>query len=161
MTKSSQNVKEIVQSAGWQSFFIKLENICALILVLAILFNFAVKPNSEFLVNISFSALTTLVVMYFFLIYYKYSSDSEFLQLIFYRVYGFGLSLGFLTIIAIIHQWPLPVEIMSISSLILLSISILLGIREEVIKNRKKLNWRYFARIIATAIAILYLNIFV
>ena len=92
----------------------------------------------------------------FFIGFHKFESDSKILSYMFYKIYGFGLAIGFTTLLYIHLHWPWPKEIMLTLSITLILISVLLGIRERLGANNNHIDWKYFLRILIALIPLIY-----
>ena len=102
---------------------------------------------------------STLSIIGFFIGFIKFDSDSKLLSFMFYKIYGFGLAIGFITIMFTIQHWPIPITIMTILSIIMILISLILGLRESMSENKNKIEWKYYIRIFMAIIPLIYLII--
>jgi hypothetical protein len=106
------------------------------------------------------SCTLSFLALYCYLIgWSNFVSESKFLTYWFYKIHGFGLSIGFITILFFRFHWPLPKDITTILSAVLIFISLLLGIREKSGENINHIDWKYFLRILVGLTPIIYLII--
>jgi succinate dehydrogenase hydrophobic anchor subunit len=159
MEDNRLTIDELVQTDAWKKFMMKLEIGGAIFLGITIIMIIAgYTDNGNFRIILSMT-LTVLSVFCFFLGFHKFDSESKILSYLFYKVHGYGLFLGFITILFIRNNWPYPKDIMTIVSIILILISLLLGMREKINENKNNLNWRYFIRIFVALIPLIYIII--
>jgi hypothetical protein len=159
MEEKKATMEEIVQSEGWKKFMIKMDRNCLILLgVLIVMIIIGYTDNKTFRL-LSTITLMTLALTSFFIAYNKFDSESQVLSKWFYKVYGLGLSLGFITILFILQNWNFPKNIFSAISAIMLIMAFLLGLREITGENKNKLNWIYFLRLSVALIPLVYLII--
>jgi hypothetical protein len=159
MEEKKVTLDEIVQSEGWKKFINKMDLYCTVFLVaifFMIVFDLTDSNYFNLLLTITF---ITLAITSFFMAYTKFESESEMLSKWFYKIYGLGASIGFITILFIQENWKFPREIFGIAAGLLLIISLILGLREITGENKNKLNWKYFLRLFVALVPLIYLMI--
>jgi hypothetical protein len=160
MENQKATMDEIIQSAGWKKFMEKLDLYCAILLgVLVIMMVLGYTGNKNFRF-ISLVTLLTLATTSFFMAYLKFDSESKVLSKLFYKIYGIGLSLGFINILFIKQLFKFPFgNVVTPFAILLMSISFFLGLREVSGENKNKLNWIYFLRLSLGLFPLIYLYI--
>jgi len=108
MEEKKVTLEEIVQSEGWKKFINKMDLYCFAFLV-AILFMivFGLADSKYFTLLLTIT-LMSLAITSFFIAYNKFESESKMLSKWFYKIYGLGASLGFITILFIQENWKFP-----------------------------------------------------
>jgi hypothetical protein len=159
MDENKITMDELVQSEGWKKFIKKMDLYC-LIFLGAIIIMIAVgyTDNKTFRL-LSTITLMTLAITSFFIAYNKFESESNILSKWFYKIYGLGLSFGFITVLFILQNWKFPIDIFSVISAIMLIISLVLGFKEITGENKNKLNWIFFLRLFVALVPLIYLMI--
>lgn len=148
---------EIVRSEGWKIFMDRLHVGIAILLGVSLLIIGIERKLDERSTYILSLTLSTLATTCFFIGYEKFESRSKILSYLFYRVYGYGLTLGFVTLLFILQHWPWPKEIMLMLSVSMILTSLILGIQEIMGENRNKIGWLYFVRILMALAPLIYL----
>jgi|WetSurMetagenome_2_1015567.scaffolds.fasta_scaffold574947_2 hypothetical protein len=160
MEQQKISMDELVQSAGWKKFMNKLNLYCAIlvgILILMILLGYTGNRNFRM---ISMVTLMTLATTSFFMAYLKFESESKALSKWFYKIYGLGLSLGFVDTLYIVLHYNFPAgKVLIPIAIIFMSVSLFLGLREISGENRNKLDWQYFLRLSIGLFPLVYLFI--
>ena len=141
-------ISELVETEDWKSFNSKLEFYSSIMFVIGFVFLLLKigKPTTIFVAGLSSMTLT-----YFFIGFNRLKSDSNILSTSFYKVHGWSMALGYLSIMFGFLKWPFPViECFYISSIGLL-ISLIMGVR--AINNGLEIAKKnlYFIRLIVTA----------
>jgi len=159
MNENKIPLNELVKTEAWGKFIRKMELYASIligVIVLLILLGYTTNDNFRLLLIVTLGSSATTC---FFIGLNSFKSDSEILSNLFYKIHGFGLSLGFVTLLFITIGWPYPKEIMIILSISLIVISLLLGIREKNGENKNNIDWRYFLRIFVALVPLIYLTI--
>jgi hypothetical protein len=159
MKENKTTIDEMVQSEGWKKMMNRMDLYCSFLLCALIIFFLTGYTNNRNFRLLTLSTLMIMATIGFFMAFNKFQSESTILSKLFYKVYGMGLSISFITLLAVQQVWKLPTELFSIVSIILLFVSLILGIREIRAGNRNNLNWKFFTRIIIALIPIIYLII--
>jgi hypothetical protein len=156
MENRKLSIGELVQTDNWKRFMKKLEIISWILLGAVLLMKVVGYSENENFRLILTMTLTTFSILCFFIGLSKFDSDFRMLSILFYKIYGFGLSLGFITLLFIQTALPYPVELMTIISTIIIIISLFLGIRERLSENKNNINWLFFVRIFVALIPLIY-----
>jgi peptidoglycan/LPS O-acetylase OafA/YrhL len=159
MEEKKVTMEEIVQSEGWKKFINKMDLYCLAFLVAIFFMIVFGSTDSKYFTLLLTITLMTLAITSFFIAYSKFESESKMLSKWFYKIYGLGASLGFITILFIQENWKFPEEIFSIVAAVLLIISLILGLREITGENKNKLNWKYFLRLFIALAPLIYLMV--
>lgn len=157
MENKKLTIEELVQTEEWNRFMKKLEIFSAIFLGIVVLMNITGLTHIKIFGLILTLTLSTLSISCFFTGFQKFNSESKILSFLFYKIYGFGLSIGFMTLLFIKQKWPYPNDLLAIISAILIVISLILGIREKINENTNNIDWKYFLRIIIALIPLIYL----
>jgi len=157
MQNKKLTIEELVQTDEWNKFMKKLEIFSAIFLGIIILMIVAGLTHIKSFGLILTMTLSTLSISCFFTGFQKFNSESKILSFLFYKIYGFGLSIGFMTLLFIKQKWPYPNDLLAIISTILIVISLILGIREKTSENANDLDWKYFLRIFIALVPLIYL----
>lgn len=147
---------ELVQSEGWKKFMNKMDLYCAIFLGILFLMIITGNTDNKIFRLLSHITLITLAATSFFIAYNRFESESGILKKWFYKIYGIGLSLGFVTILYMQRNWKFPIEIFSIVSVFMLVVSLILGIKEVNNENKNKLNWIYFLRLFIALVPLIF-----
>jgi hypothetical protein len=159
MEENKVTMNELVQSEGWKKFMNKMDLYCLIFLGFIIVMIIVGYTDNKTFRLLSTITLMSLATTSFFIAYNKFESESNILSKWFYKIYGLGLSLGFLTVLFIQQSWKFPIDIFSVISAIMLIISLVLGLREITGENKNKLNWILFIRLIVAMVPLIYLMI--
>ena len=103
MARKQMTVDELVQSEGWKKFTKNLEIYGSIAGAVGFILHFIKSPYATMLLTLS---LTTLAIVYFFMAFLKADFPSRALSYVFYKLYGFGLSISLVTIMFILNHWP-------------------------------------------------------
>ncbi len=156
MENKEMTIKELVQSEGWINFSKRLENYSAILLgviVLMLIAGYSESKNFNLILTIT---LTMLSILCFFIGFQTFDSESKVLTYWFYKIYGFGLAIGFLTLLFISQDWSFPKEILTVLSTVFIFVSLFLGFKEKTSGNKNSLDWKYFLRLFIALIPLLY-----
>jgi hypothetical protein len=159
MEEKKMTISELVQTDDWKKFMKKLEIFSAVflgIIILMIALGFTTNKSFGLILTLT---LSTLSITCFFTGFQNFNSESKILAFIFYKIYGFGLALGFMTLLFIKQKWPYPNDLLAIISTILIVISIILGIRERTSEKANNIDWKYFLRIFVALVPLIYMMI--
>ena len=158
MENKKASMDEIVQSAGWKKFMEKLDLYCSVligILIIMIIMGYTNNKNFRLILMIT---LLTMATTSFFMAYLKFESESSALSKWFYKIYGLGLSIGFVSILFVMQHFKYPIgKIVIPAAILLMSVSFFLGLREVSGENKNKLNWIYFLRLSLGLFPLIYL----
>lgn len=146
---------ELVQTENWKKFMNKMDLFGIILLVISIILIVAGFKFERF-VQIYITTLSLLSIIGFFIGFSKFNSESKVLSFVFYRIYGYGLALGFATLMLVLLSFELPLKTMIIISIIMLSTSLILGLRERMSENTNNIDWKFFLRIFIALLAIFY-----
>ena len=150
-------ISELVQSEGWIKFSKRLELISASFFAITIIMLVAGYTENNLYRQILTMTLGFFAILSYFIGFNNFNSESKIISFIFYKIYGYGLSITFLTSIFIYLDFKFPKEIVIITSVVMLSTSTLLGIKEKMSENINNINWLYFIRIIIAVTTFLYM----
>jgi len=156
MENEKITIEELVQTEGWKKFTKRLELYSAIFFAATIIMMLVGYTENGLYRQILVMTLGLFTILCFFLGFSNFISESRIFSVIFYKIYGWGLSLTFIISIVIQLEFGFPKETMTILVLIMLSLSTLLGIRERMSENINGINWLYFTRIIIAAMTLLY-----
>ncbi|HEY4789668.1 MAG TPA: hypothetical protein VIH57_26645 [Bacteroidales bacterium] len=159
MENKKMSIEEMVQTDEWKRFTKRLDLFSAILLVVIILLlaaGFSIHGRFRILLTL---ALSTLSVTSFFTAFQKFNSEFRLLSFLFYKIYGLGLALGFITVLFTLQKWPYPGDLLSIISVIMISVSLILGIREKMSDNANHIDWKYFLKILIALVPLVYMMI--
>ena len=156
MEENNLSISEIVKTEGWKNFSKRLELYTAILLVIIIIMWIAGLSKNSLFGVIFPAAMMTLAVLCFFIAFNLFESESKIMRFLFFRIYGFGLSIAFVCLLFIRQNWPFPKEIMAVVSALMILVSLILGLREVSGENINKIDWKYFTRIIIALIPLSY-----
>jgi hypothetical protein len=160
MEQPKISIDELVQSASWKKFMDKINlysGIMLAILIIMIILGYTDGKNFRLIAIIT---LMTMGTSSFFMAFLKFESESAALSKWFYKIYGLGLSFGFINLLFIIQHLKYPIANFFIPlALLLMSISFFLGLREITGENKNKLDWQYFLRLSIGLFPLAYLYI--
>jgi len=155
MDDKNLTIKEIIESEGWKDFTKKLEIIGAIVSLIGLV-TVIINKNIDSVGFLFALGFLTLAINYFYFGFKQYESESRIISLLFYKVYGFGLSIASITALFIIEKWPYPKQEMIILAIILHVISISIGLKER--SEGRKDKWLiYFIRPTISIIVLIYL----
>jgi len=156
MEENKLTMEELVQTEGWKNFNRKLELYTSILLaVILILWTLGLSKNNSFNMILT-ATLGTLTILCFFQGFSIFESESKLMSYLFYKIYGFGLAAGFMSLLFIYQKWSYPKELMAILATLLILISLVLGLRELSGENKNRINWKYFLRIFVALIPLLF-----
>jgi len=156
MEEDKLSIQELVRTEGWKIFSKKLELYTAILLGITIVLWIAGFSHKHPFAMLLTASLTSMAILCFFMGFNIFESDSKIISFLFYKLYGFGLAIGFITVLFIHQHWPGANEIMLLLSTGMILISSILGIREIMGENKNNIDWKYFARIILAFIPLFY-----
>jgi hypothetical protein len=156
MKNQQMSISDIVQTEGWKQFMKKLEIAAFVLLILSYILHISGLAAKFPTGTINTLSLNTFAVVCFFMAFNTFQSESKVLSFLFYKIYGFGLSIGFIASLFLIQKWPFPSIAFMIVSIIASAISLILGFREKRGENVNKINWVFFVRIAILMITVLY-----
>lgn len=146
--------KELVETPDWKKLMKRLERYSIVGLAITLLFIIFDLKFAKVLLILTLSIYATFN---FFKAFENFESNSRIISLLFYKIYGYGLSLACVTVMFGMMNWPHPKEIWMIASLLSIGISGFLGYREMSGENINKINWMFFARLLIALLLFLYL----
>jgi hypothetical protein len=152
MNNQNFTITELVQSAGWKSFTKKLELFSYLFFIIVIFLISIDYSNTDLISMLLTVSATTLSIVYFFSSFIPYKSDSKLKSKIFYKIYGYGLSVSWITILFELNDWPSTDNVMIVFSILGIVVSTILGLLE---RKEKKMIQFYFIRLLIPFIIIL------
>lgn len=150
-------IHELVQTEAWKKFMQKLELASAILIVITLIL-WLIGHSGPFLGLGMTITLSTLALVSFFMAFLPFESNSKILSLIFYKIYGFGLAIGFNAILFTVQKWP-TFPVMVPLSISLIIVSLFLGVLEKQGENKNMLDWKYFARLFIALLPLLYIAV--
>jgi hypothetical protein len=148
---SSRNLKteimdfhEIIESEGWKKFENKIEMTGALAAFFGILL-YALNINPERINVVLVVGFSTLAIVYFFK-GFKELNSTDYVSHIFFRVYGWGLTIASVSLMFTLIQWHIHKNSLLIS-MGLMAVSLILALKFRNEENKRQINYIFFIRI--------------
>lgn len=149
---------ELIESIGFKQFLKRLEMFSLLLIIFGLILKFSFNQiHSSSLIVVGFSSIA---ISYFFMGFKVLNSTSPF-AMVFFRIYGWGLSISAVSILFNIQHYPIS-EYSLIICLVMVLVALILSVRMN--KNQENDDfdlWHYLRLIMAILVLPLIYFIYV
>lgn len=156
MERNKLTISDMLETDEMKKLIRKLEIISVALLgiiILMIVFGFTTNESFGLILTLTF---TILSLNCFFIGFKSFNSESKILSLLFYKIYGFGLALGFMSLLFIRQKWSYSNDPLLYISFTMITFSLVLGVREKMDGNKNNIGLKYFLRIFIALLFLIY-----